>query len=677
MKRVISGLAALGIALSGMALGTSSAWASDGANGPISASSTTINDTDQGTITISGGAVDHTFNGYRLGYLTSISYNQIESESFNSASMTGYTLETNSKYLTQIEAALDGITDTEATSAADKTLKERYLADNNYCGSECGATGNPNPLGWFFANYGGGYENEASWGGSKTGAASDATDASILRQFATRVSAAIDQMPPASTDVKELKSSEAGRSTDVKQGYYLLRDVTTIDAGSATKETQSAPILVSTTYKVTIGGTNVTFAKDGSTEENKVLGKVDLKNSTPTITKEVVTDVTGATAQAQPDYAVGDAVYYKLTATLPYYTGYAANATDPSKGRVYKITDTASKGLTVGGDAVVSVKVSKAGETDQTLAKSTDAQNADYAVTTVDASDTEGKYVGGQTTTIDFANYVNLADGTKSKENKILEGGTVTVIFKATLNNNALISDHDSPKGNPNKDSLTYSNQPEDVSKTHTTPGDEVNVYTYRFRLHKTNKAGEALPGATFHVSAPSDANKWLKWDTNKWTYVDENDATNFVSNDQGEVVATMGETTVNLDRLDSGTYTVKETKAPTGYTQAFLPTFTFTITPTVDGTNEAGHKTITDVTFSNAGGDGKAYVTDASAITAAGDNKDAWQYTIYNAKNLTELPMTGGAGLVAIIAVGVLLAGAGTAAAVRSRKSTSRAVRV
>ena len=689
MKRVISGLAALGIALSGMALGTSSAWANEDENASnIAAGRTQIKETDTGTITISGGAVGHTFNGYKLGYLTSISYNQIEPANFASASMTGYTLETNSDYLTQIEAALDGIKDTEATGAADKTLKERYLADKNYCGSECRATGNPNPLGWFFANYGGGYENEASWGGSKTGAASDATDASILRQFATRVSAAIAQMSPAPTDVKALKSGDNG---NVTQGYYLLRDTTDLkETGTPSdtkKETQSAPILVSTTYKVTFGeGDNtqdVTFTKDASTEDNKVLGKVELKNSTPTITKRVMKEAAGYNetnkvyeAQDQPDYKVGDTVTYELTATLPYYTGYAANATDPSKGRIYKITDTASAGLTVDANtAVESVKVTLGNTTVQTLAK-----DKDYTVETVNTSDTDTKYANGHTTTIDFANYVNLAQGSTSAmvNSKILEGGTITVIFKAKLNNSALISDSGAAniKGNPNKDSLTYSNQPEDVSQTHTTPGDEVNVYTYRFRLHKTDKGGADLEGAKFKVKAPEGTdNDWLQWDAtaSAWKHVSEEAATVFTSDTNGNVV---GENNVNLDRLDSGEYTVKETAAPKDYTQAFLPTFKFTITPTMDANNEDGHKTITNVAFSDKATVKNDYVTDASAI-AAGADKDAWQYTIYNAKNLTELPMTGGAGLVAIIAVGVLLAGAGTAAAVRSRKSTSRAVRV
>lgn len=695
MKRVISGLAALGIALSGMALGTSSAWAedSDTTTGPIPAGSIKTDKNAEGTITISGGAVDHTFNGYKLGYLTSISYNQIESENFASASMTGYTLETNSNYLTQIEAALDGIKDTEATGAADKTLKGRYLADKNYCGSECGATGNPNPLGWFFANYGGGYENKASWGGSKTGAASDATDASILRQFATRVSAAIAQMSPAPTDVKGLKSSEAGRSTDVEQGYYLLRDVTTIGAGSTIKETQSAPILVSTTYKVKIGTTPVTFVKDGKTSggaaDGKTLGEVSLKNSAPKVAKQVVTDENG-TAQAQPDYAIGDTVTYELKSTLPYYTGYSIDKTydregdtDAAKARTYNIIDTASAGLTVNltktesgtTPAVASVKVTPA-EGGEAI---TLTEGADFDVKPGTAPTTD-PYNGGSTTIIDLGKYVNMVDGSKSATEGVLENGTVTVIFKATLNKNAKISDPDKLQGNPNKVELQYSNNPENMDSKHTTPGDTVNVYTYQFQLKKTDKGGTALQNAEFTVKITggigtndnAHVNKYLAKDNSgEWTYAGSEDAAYKFTSGEGGIVS-------GLTGLDSGTYEVHETKAPEGYTQAFLPKFSVTITPTAKaGTETAfggtGTYTIDQVAFSDKTTVNNGYVTDASQVNGTG----IFQYTIYNAKNLTELPMTGGAGLVAIIAVGVLLAGAGTAAAVRSRKSTSRAVRV
>lgn len=694
MKRVISGLAALGIALSGMALGTSSAWAAEGSGtttGPIPVGSTTIKKTDTGTITISGGEAGHKFNGYKLGYLTSISYNQIESANFDSASMTGYTLATNPTYKDAIETALDNITDTNATGDdSSKTLKARYRADKNYCGKDCGATGepnDPNPLGWFFENYGGHYENEANWGGGDKG---DSSDATVLRQFATKVSAAIKSTTQAD---ETLTSSKTDNPNNVKQGYYLLRDTTSL--GESDAETQSAPILVSTTYTVTVkdkGGNDatVTFTKDGKTGEGKTLGEVDLKNSMPKVAKQVVTDENG-TAQTQPDYAIGDTVTYELKSTLPYYTGYSIDKTygqagdaDSTKARTYKIIDTASAGLTVNLDktggatpAVASVKVTPAKGGDAvTLTEGSDFDVENGTAPTADP------YNGGSTTIIDLGKYVNMVAGSQSATKGVLENGTVTVIFKATLNKNAKISDPSNLQKNPNKVELQYSNNPENMDSKHTTPGDTVNVYTYQFQLKKTDKGGTALQNAKFTVkvtkgiggndNAHVDQYLATKNDSGEWTYTDSEDtAYKFTSGEDGIVSGLTG--------LDSGTYEVHETEAPADYTQAFLPKFKVTITPTTRaGTKTAfegaGTYTIDQVAFSDKTTVNNGYVTDASQVNGS---IGIFQYTIYNAKNLTQLPMTGGAGLVAIIAVGVLLAGAGTAAAVRSRKSTSRAVRV
>lgn len=724
LKRVVSGLAALGIALSGMALGAGSAWAGGdyggGDDGDTTVASAALKQTDTGTITISGGAIAHTFKGYRLGWLDSISYDEESTtEDTENAVMAGYTLETNPKYKEVIETALKAI-----KNDGNNTLLSVYKEDKNYCANECTegvGAGDPNPLGWLVSNYitddpeeayTNTNEGDPNWGGD----AKDGSEASVLRQFATEVSKAIKGMTSASTDSSDIASlesatGEAGHSNPVKQGFYLLRDTTNIAAGSTAKddpnkETQSAPILVSTTYTVSIPSVDenadentesqpvpVTFTFDAG---GNTLGQVSLKNSTPTITKKVVKPAEDSTltapkyeVQNQPDYAVGDTVYYELTAKLPYYTGYA------NGNRVYKITDTESAGLTVDlGDtgrsagttpAIVSVKITPDNGSVVTL-----SEGKDYVVSKGEAP-TEEAYKDGTTTIIDFAKYVNLVQGSESAtRGSVFENDTVTVIFKATLNNKAAISDANMPQGNPSKDSLTYSNQPEDVTQTHTTPGDDVNVYTYRFRLHKTDKAGKALRGATFHVSAPDDAEKWLAWDgaNGKWTYAeDEDEATDFISGEDGNVVGLIDpegvieeDNTVNLDRLDSGAYTVKETKAPDDYSQAFLPTFTFTINPTMSG--EDGQKTIDSTTFSdkdtvNTKNGGNGFVTSSAAITADVNDKGAWQYTIYNAKNLTQLPMTGGAGLAAVIALGVLLGGAGVAAAVRSRKSNTRAVRV
>ena len=116
--RALSGVAALGIALSGLALGVNGAYAAD-----ADAVSASIAKNATGTITISGGTVAHSFNGYRLGYLDSITYAADATDT-----LTGYTLKTDAKYTTVIENALSGITDN------DTDLKNSFQNDPAYCG---------------------------------------------------------------------------------------------------------------------------------------------------------------------------------------------------------------------------------------------------------------------------------------------------------------------------------------------------------------------------------------------------------------------------------------------------------------------------------------------------------------------------------------------------------------
>ena len=104
-------------------------------------------------------------------------------------------------------------------------------------------------------------------------------------------------------------------------------------------------------------------------------------------------------------------------------------------------------------------------------------------------------------TTIDLGKYVNKAEGSKSATDGILEGATVTVIVKAKLNKDALISQPGNLQKNPNKVDLEYSNHPEEVDHAHKVPGPEVPVYAYKFDILKTDKAGTTkLPGAKFTI---------------------------------------------------------------------------------------------------------------------------------------------------------------------------------
>lgn len=605
-KRVISGAAALGIAVSGLAIGVSTAYAADPATGSI-----TINKSDT-------GQVDHSFDGWHLASLTNVTKD-------SAGKINGFLIDTDDNMVTTIVAAM-----TSGQKAA-------YEKDTNYYSTDNAVA---NPMGYLvekvFKDESGKALSELTspWGG----------DSSALRAFAESLSKELAKTSAPTADKTGDSALKTGENKELKQGLWFLKDVTPTDD---TKGTNSIPIITPTTF-------------DGADS----WGTVTLKNTTPTIDKKLVDSKNDGTytPNTQPDYAVGDDVYYELTSTVPVYTGYGIDSTmeDAAKTRIFKINDTASKALTVSADtAIKSVKLTPTQGTAVTLAK-----DKDYTVTVADYVDVNtpdtDAYKSGHVTTIDLGKYVNKAEGSKSATDGILEGATVTVIVKAKLNKDALISEPGNLQKNPNKVDLEYSNHPEEVNHAHKVPGPEVPVYAYKFDILKTDKAGTTkLPGAKFTIEAVSGTSKhdgkYLgSYGKDGWNYLDNEPA---VADTDG-VFTTGTDGKINVSGLDAGTYEVHEIAPPDGYTAISLPKFQFTITPTVS--NEvAGRKTITVVALSLAKG----------ADVRASLSQDGKTLNIWNAKNITELPKTGGAGLAMIVAVGALFIAASGIFALRARR--------
>lgn len=111
----------------------------------------------------------------------------------------------------------------------------------------------------------------------------------------------------------------------------------------------------------------------------------------------------------------------------------------------------------------------------------------------------------------------------------------------------------------------------------------------------------------------------------------------------------------INFNGLDAGTYEIEEIVPPNGYTAVSLPKFTFTVSATVKSDDPEGQKTITAV----------SYAKDATDPRVSVENSTI---KIWNAKNLTELPLTGDLGIKVFITVGVLLMAAGAAFALSAR---------
>lgn len=590
VQKLIAGAAAVAIAVTGLVGGASTAKAVD----PVQPT--------EGTITITNASNDnatHKLDGWKLASLKNVD---------SADGKLTFLIDTNNELVGEIEASM-----TEAQ-------RKEYEADRNYYNA-AGAKDN-NPIGWLVANSfkNSTPENSNPWGG----------DSSALRTFATTLSKKL-----ADNDITATKtgfqSSVAGSENACEQGLWLLKDTT----GDPT--TQSIPIIVATKLA------------DYSTETAN-WGSVTLKMNVPTVHKKISSSVTGTVASdySKADARIGGKVEYELSSDIPTYTGY--DITNPH--RVFKLIDTASKGLTAGTSSVKSVTLKKAGQDDVALTEGTD-----YTVGTAAYNGTDSEYTGGTVTTIDLEKYVNMADGSKSRaDGKILEGYTVVVKFEATVNKDAKIAS----VGNPNLVEFEYSRTPGNESTKITGP--TVRVYTYDFGILKTDMAGKPigsnkdLEGAQFVIARVNDnAETFMAKDANSvWSDLEARPGVDAKTG----VFTTDADGNISMKGLPAGQYHVYEIKAPTGYTNIGLPDFKFTISPNFD---EAG-TTVTSVAYE------KTTDTDGNRVSFGTKADTASTATVKNAKNLTELPLTGDLGIKVFITVGVLLMAAGAAFALSAR---------
>lgn len=552
-------------------------------------------DPAQGTIKITNAendSVEHTLSGWKLASLKNI-----DTDANNNLT---FLIDTNDNLVDEIEASMT------------KDQLKAYKADGNYYTP--GGKDN-NPIGYLVANvFKDLSEPNDPWGG----------DTSALRTFATTLSKKLaeDDAPNA-----DFKSSATGSENTCEQGLWFLKDT------SADPTTQSIPIIVATKL-------------DGY-DQTSTWGQVILKMNVPTVDKKITESVSGTvTGGTKADARIGGVVKYELSSVIPTYTGY--DMTTPP--RVFKLIDTASKGLTVDVSSVKSVKLTKGTDT-VTLTDKDYAVSSGFYALTEDQKGYNAEYAGGKVTTIDLANYVNKAAGSTSSTDGILEGATVTVEFEATVNKDATIAS----VGNPNSAELEYSHTPD--NKSTRIPGPEVRVYTYKFGILKTDMAGkEVLSGAKFAIARVNgNTETFMTQDTktkvwkNLTTGKPDADAADgvFTTDDNGKIA---------MSGLPTGKYHVYEIKAPAGYTNIDLPDFIFTI-----GSNIAADTKVATVTHT------KTSDTDGNRVSFGRDDT-ASTAQVKNAKNLTELPMTGDLGIKVFITVGVLLMAAGAAFALSAR---------
>ena len=363
-------------------------------------------------------------------------------------------------------------------------------------------------------------------------------------------------------------------------------------------------VLIENGYKVyTPSIVNLTpvFKTDTWVLEDKEL---DIKSSDPSITKTVTNDTLD-----KDNYGTKDTISFKIVSDVPKYI-----STSTSKD-LY-ISDDLSNGLTLTAN---SIKVyGQQGSAPRVELTATE----DYTLTTENA-----KRPDTAQTPVDFV--LNFVYDNISSYNKII----VEYSAKLAQDDTTVIGS----TGNTNTAYLDYSNNPYgDELQTQT---DTNKVYTYGMEITKTDVDEVAIPngGAEFTLSLNDEVLYFVKTADGTYYLANEGDAdgqatTNLVV-DSNSVLRIYG--------LDTGTYSLTETKAPDGYYKATTPK-EIIITDEADG--------VVDGILDNGDGTGiyKANFQNSSAF---------------------QLPTTGGMGTVIFVAGGIVFIGLGIVLLVVSKK--------
>ncbi|KAB8287120.1 peptidase [Bifidobacterium ramosum] len=682
MRKLFAGLAAAATMLGGLALGATATadTTQTELNGTAGNQNVTLIQDAPTNITITGAKArlaGHKFKYVRIGtytYAKTAPYAETDGDTLKVA---GVSVETDSAAKDYLNTVLTQVDDA-------------YAKDTVYYSS--------NPAGYIAEHM------------NDSGASASPTWSGTLRNFVTKL-AQNDAFQKSSgtsaevnTNIGENADGVSSFAQSVSQGLYVVVDVTNNASpsddvkGTEGKYRASIPMVVGTK----IVGTVAYTANDGSptstTREFDLasgpLGTVSVKNDRPTIDKTItgVDDTTTDKENQQTNVtadgkaasaAVGDKISYKIgNVEIPSTVGY-----DTIKFQyTFKITDTLHKGQTYNDDAKVYVDKNGDGKlTDDELlraASSADADKSTYDYVLTVTKPTANDADQNTTILVDLAKYVGgysndrtaLVDGSAAGLDPDLIGKKIYVTYTATLNDDAIVY----PDGsNDNGVKLDYSNNPGSESHGTVTPPD-TQVFTGKFGLKKVNKDGKTLAGAKFTVSKNGQA---IAFTGTAGSYK--------VATADAKPTATEVEVgadgLLHLSGLE-GTYTVKETQAPAGYSSLFLPEFQVTVTTTpIKSDTLVNNKWYMSSDMEMQ--DGKPVPVDKAnaktTVTVA--KQDVWKLVdngviegnvkVTNVTSVSQLPLTGAAGIMLFTMAGLLLAAAAGLVYTKSR-ATTRALR-
>lgn len=306
-----------------------------------------------------------------------------------------------------------------------------------------------------------------------------------------------------------------------KSGYYLIVDTTYFNPGDYYHAYNSFFLL--------------------NVPQVPYVVPINRKVVKPTVEKEVYDNQDGANEAgfgSSADHAINEEFQFKLTATLPASPDRAYDYYDE-----YMVTfcDTLSAGITF--DRWDTVVINNGGADIPIPAENyySDASNQDLTLSIEDVKT--------------CAPGLNLNNG-----------ATITVTYTAHLNDKAYVNTRSGSTENKNSVQLQYSNNPRPGEYWGTTPKSEVYVYTYQ--LNNTKRAekedGTPLPGAGFRLysnEACHDEDEIKLKMNDDGTY-----SRDFSTEGKGVEMISGQDGQFNVKGLDAGTYYLKETTPPSGY---------------------------------------------------------------------------------------------------------------